>query len=471
MTETTPRRFRFAWWHCAVLAVVVLLVASGAAAAGWRALGRSQYLTVVERLRAAGRPASVDEYVATAPVVDRALQEDWSAWQKRMSGAPFANYAGDLQVQQGHWDAWVTAHGPRPVAVEAILARMAPAMADALPMLQHRDLVVSGFGWIAQDLPPGKRMMPFTSGLRLANLLAVRELATWLGYEAVLADDPRQRLGELDALVASLRRPASLIDAMLTIAVAGMRDRTYVELALRGTLPAERRQAWLVEPARALGLVADGMEGESVLTGHGTAAMLGASASPFSFRLEAPGWSGAWSGLVIWTTGYRDCATIIEVQSHLAQRLRGERVDAWETWDQIKGRLGPFGRIICPNLTECAISGLQADAGHRSARLAVRVIALARQGSLPVDQAALVSALEDPQVLVPPGGDALRLRYEVPAPGRFRLVIDPTSPIPNFDDAKRQVWRSASAGTPPANEPVMWSRQGILIELAMGPDP
>ena len=470
MTNPNPRRLQITWWHLAIATVVLLLAALIATAYAWRAIGRGQYLAVVEQLRAAGKPASVDDFVALAPPTDRAAQDAWDVWQKRRfaTSTIVASDIHDLvSKHQKAWDSWVVGQGPRPVELDAIIAKCAPEFADALLVLRDGRLVLSGFGWIAEDLPPGKRRMPFTAAIRLPNLLTTRELATWLHHATVLAEDPRQHLADLDALITAMGQPASLIEAMINLSIANIRDRTYVELTLLGRLPDDMRQRWLTEPSQSLRLVGDAWEGESFFFAHGMAGMLDHASTPIPFVTESSDWHGAWFSMAMWVTGYQDCAVMVELESHVAQRLRGERVDPLPTWDQIKPRLWWVGHIGMPNLFEASITAVQADAGHRMARLAVQVIGLAHSGSLPGDQAALLTALGDPQALTP-AGDHLHLRYELPAPARFRLVVDPASPVPNFDDAKRLPLRSKAAGSPPSKEPFVWTRTPT-IEIQLPP--
>jgi hypothetical protein len=467
MTVSIPRRLRLRWWHLAIATVVLLGAALIATAYAWRAMGRGQYLAVVEQLRAAGQPASVDDFVALAPAVDRAVQDAWDAWQKRYAAGP-NSFLNAVSNHYKVWDAWIAGPGPRPTAVDALLSGTAADFADAVRLLRSGRLVLSGFGWMAKDLPPDKRRMPFTAALTLPNLLSTRELAEWLHHAAVLAEDPRQHLADLDALMVAMGRPATLIEAMIQVAVANIRDRAYLELALLDRLPVEARERWLAEAPRALHVVGDGFTGESALFAHGFAGMLDQSATPFPVITMNSGWQSAWFSAGVWLTGYQDCAVMAEVETHIGQRLRGERPDAWPTWEQIRPRLSVLGRIAVPNLFESAISAVQADAAQRMARLAARVVALARAGALPVDQAALLTALGDPGALAA-SGDLLGLRYEVPAPGRFRLVVDPASPIPGFDDPTRMPQRSKLAGTPPAKVPLVLRGEGGAIEIQLPP--
>ena len=119
--------------------------------------------------------------------------------------------------------------------------------------------------------------------------------------------------------------------------------------------------------------------------------------------------------------------------------------------------------MTIPNLLESCISALEADAAQRRARLAVRVLGLARAGGLPADQAALLTALGD-QAALAPTGDHLWLRYERLSDTRFRVIVDPASPAPDFDMPGRMAGRTVKSGTPAAPEPLVWNRNA-QIEL------
>lgn len=459
---------RVRWWHLVLIGALLLLTTLVAIAFAWRAHGRAQYHDVIAGLKSKGSPSSIDDYIARAPAVDHRLQDDWDAWQKSFiagSGIDHLLASSAVAKHKPAWDAWVTGHGAKPDEVPRTLAMIAGQYSPALPLLRRGGLVVSAAGWIAVDLPPGKRRMPFTSGIRMSQLLAIRELAVWLHHSAVCADDPREFLADLDALHAAMARPASLIDAMTAIAVTDMRDRAYVDLALQNRLPAESKLRWWSEASGFLHLVANGYEGESVLMGMGAAGMLDESTliefmdGGRQFRV------GGW----MWLTGYQDCAIMVDLEAHVAQRLRGQRTDLWPAMSAIQPRLGPLGRIAIPNVSETVISALVADAGHRGARLSVQVLDLARSGRLPVDQAELVAAVG--MKTLAPAGDHLHLRYEVPAPGCFRLVIDPSSPVPDIDDPGRMPQRTKAVGTPPAKASLIWERRQGLIEIRLPTPP
>lgn len=469
-----PLSLTIRWWHWVLLALVLVPTSLIATAYTWRSMGHAHYLRTIDQLRSKGKTTSIDDFVALAPAVNVALQDEWDSWQKSFDtfsvSSSMFDLADALGKHQEAWDRWVTGRGLLPAEIEKVLAARSLPFDPAIRMLRTDELVLSGFGWAAQDLPPGKRRVPFTANLRLPQLLAVKELALWLRYSAILAENPREHLDDLDALHSAMRRPGTLIDAMVAIAVTQIRDRAYGDLALQGRLPDDSKQTWIAEPPRWLKLVGDAFEGESVLMGMGAAAMI--EVTPITEY--NPGWSN-WKELStvlsVWLNGYRDCAIMVDLETHAAQRLRGERSDTWPAWSETLPRLGALGRISIPNLTEACLTAILADALHRKARVAVRVIEDSRFRPLPVDQNALLTRLGSPNDLTPPDPDQLHLRYESLGPRSFRLVIDPGSPIPNFDDPSRMPLRTKFAGAPPSKEPLVWGQAGGVIEIQLPPPP
>lgn len=459
--------FRVRWWHLVLLGMTLLLSTLYVGAYAWRAQGRAQYREVIAGLQQRGYPSSIDDFISRVPAVDHKRQDEWDAWQQTfISGFTDDHLASSaLAKHQPAWNAWVTGHGPRPDDVTRTLAMIAGQYAPALPLLRHGGLQVSAAGWMAADLPPTKRRMPFTSMCRLSQLLAIRELAVWLHHSAVCGDDPREFLADLDALQVAMAGPATLIDAMTAITVTDIRDRAYVELALLKRLPEDAKLRWLSESGSFLNLVAAGFEGESVLMGMGAAGMLDES-TMIDFtnggkQLRIGGW--------IWLTGYQDCAIMVDFETHVAQRLRGQRTDRWPDMSVLEPRLGPLGRIAIPNATEAVITALHNDAGHRAARLSVRMLDLVQAGRTPADQAEFIALIGHQDLA--PTGDHLHLRYEVPAPGCFRFVVDPASPVSNIDDPGRMPQRTNAAGTPAAHDPLVWSRRTGLIEIHLPTPP
>ena len=462
-----PISFSLRWWHIVIVAVVLLLAALVSAAFIWRAMGHAHYVRVVQQLKDQGLPASIDDYITLAPPVNAGLQDQWDAWQKSIENSP-SSVEPELNTvvkkYQKEWDLWVSGNGLRPNIIEAAIESSAARYAPALPLLRQGGLVLSSFGWIAQDLPPGKRRQPFTGAIRAPNLLATRGLANWLHHSAVLAKDPLPHLTDLDALHTALNLPATLIDACIAIALTDIRDRTYVELMIQGRLPDDFRQRWLSESCDAMYMIGDAAVGESIICGGMSYKGL-LDEMPLSYY---GGWKRSPFVLHVWLTGYNDCALSVEFQNHVAQRLRNQKITSWPDIDEMVSQLGPLGKMFCPNMQEVAIMALQSDADHRMARLAVHVIELHRMGIMPTTQEALVTALGNDHALAP-AGDHLHLRYEVPAPDRFRFVIDLASPLPNFDDPGRMLKRTKTAGTSAAKEPFVWSARSGSIEILLAP--
>jgi hypothetical protein len=439
-------------------------------------MGHAHYVRVVQQLKDQGLPASIDDYIALAPPVNAGLQDQWDAWQKSIvnSNTPAEPELNSvLKKYQKEWDLWVTGNGPRPSDIEAAVELSTSRYAPAVPLLRQGGLVLGGFGWIAQDLPPEKRREPFTSAIRQPNLLTIREVAEWLHHSTMLAKDPLPHLADLDAFHTAMKRPATLIDASIAIMLASIRDRTYVELMLQGRLPDDFRQRWLSESCDAMHMIGDAAVGESILYGGMSCKILVDNMPLWGFTdshfLDYRQWKQSPLVLHIWLTGYNDCALSVEFQAHITQRLRDQTTNVWPDFNEMVSRFGPLGgRFLGPNMQEAAIMALQSDADHRMARLAVHVIGLHRMGMMPTTQEALVVALGNDHALAP-AGDHLHLRYEVPAPDRFRFVIDPASPLPNFDDPGRMPKRSQTAGTPAAKEPFVWSARSGSIEIQLKP--
>lgn len=446
---------RIRWWMIAVATIVVLGLGTLAVGVIQRADGKRRYQAQVAAEQVQGRVATVADFVNQTPPVDRTLQHAWAAWSTaHVSGLT------DPQYDRAAWNHWLAAGGEPPGLIAATIKQRRADLDPALALLRRGGLLLSARGWAAAELPPGRRTLHDVAKVTLPNLLAVRDLASWLGYAAVLAEDPAVHLADLDALRTAMDQPGTLIDAMIALALADIRNRAYVDLALRGGLSNQRAVAWLSESPRSLELVAEGIDGERALFIDGTAAWVGES-TPFdldrSGTLNHSGPSGWLSHLDIWVRGLDDCARMAEHNLHLADRLRGLRPDAPSS---IQAKLGALGRLGMASLSQCSLTAHEADAGERMARLALRVLMLARQSGLPPDHTALETAVGT--VECRPVGDRLRLRYEPLGTDRFRITIDPASPLLDFDDPTRMKARSSAAGTPRAREILVWERSRII---------
>ncbi len=251
---TRPR-----WWAILIGAGLVLVLGAIAFVALQRASGRRAYAAQITADRIAGRMSTVDDFVARAPAVDPAVQQAWTTW----SDAASASWTMPTYDQAG-WDRWIVGAGPRPETIVRIVEERRATMSPALELLRG-GVLLSGYGWAATDLPPGRRTVADVTRLHLPNLLVLRDHATWLAYAAVLADDPTAHLGDLTRLLAAMDHPATLIDAMMMLMVAGVRDNAHLELAMRGTLPDQASVRFLAEPPRSLERLAAAYAGDRAL--------------------------------------------------------------------------------------------------------------------------------------------------------------------------------------------------------------
>ena len=339
-TTSAPTAFRIRWWHIAIVLVLLTFLTAFVVGISLRTSGRAKFMAQAAARRALHRPATIEDYLAAAPVVDAAAQAAWDTWSKSaMAGWKEPNY--DLKA----WNLWVTGQGNKPASIVTTIEANRAVYASALALLRRGDLVLSAYGWAAADLPPGKRTLADAAAVRMPNLLVIRALAEWLHYDAVLSADPRPSLADLDALVTSQNsHPGSLIDAMIAVAVGDIRDRTYVDLALLGTLPADCRDRWLAEPSQTLRCVADGFDGEAGLYVGGLFTMIdtGGPWSMSSLTDVGMGISAVGRFFVapyIWATGHADAAVMLEVDAAVADRMRGVTTAPVPTWESLKPRL------------------------------------------------------------------------------------------------------------------------------------
>jgi len=463
---TAIPRLTIKWWHWLLLVLAFLLVMVLTILLALRSMGRGDYERVIADLRAQKKIATIDEFIASAPKVDVSLQEDWHQWSERHPDYP--NSSGRT-FDQKKWSAYVIGQGPVPSELLTDLNDRRAEMEIARRLLERSDLVLSAFGWIAQDLPPHKRSLPDASRARTPHLLASRSLGKWLHHEACTNPDPGPALTDLDRLNTAFQRPGCLIDTLIWVAVASMRDEAYLHLALLGRLPNTHRDTWLAEPCRLLDGIASGFDGErawfsdcwvrwvdqmGLIGSFREGRMIGTS--PFTGS-GTPWWDPQWlySGPLLWSTSHHDMAIIIETEAGISARLRGEATTLPDCEAAIQ-RMWGYGSIGLPNLMEAAISTLEADTRHRMFRTAVRILNRVAADGLPTDRDDLLRRLGGSDLLTPTG-DHLHLTYERLSTERFRLVVSPTSPVPNYDDPVRLPGRSRAFGKPASKESLVTS--------------
>lgn len=479
----TRKRWKPRLWQLIVGTVAFLILACFVILLVMRANGRARWFAYVDAEQAAERPMTIDYFIAKAPPVDRRAQEAWDKWTQaigntRRAGTPLLTDLMTPQHRQAFAE-WVTGHGPLPTAVQEFIASKETAYLPALAALRTGKLVLSTFGWAAEDLAPGRRgTLPYAGFLRGPNELITRGLAEWLRHHAVLSNDPTQDLSDLDALQTALARPATAYNAMIANGIAHLRDLTYLELAIRNQLPATAGERWLREVSRSLEMVGDGLLGDRILSAD--MYTVGFDVGLIRFMGNHINSSGGWRwsqlGDVaampwVWATTWDDLPLMTTYTGQMAASLRDESSAPCPSFAAFRNSLTLYGRYsTAPKmefLSYYAIEAAEQEAGHRQARLAVRILALFRDSGLPTDQADLLARLGDAQALLV-RQNRFTLRYERPAPDRFRLVIDPASPSPDFDDPRNMPARTKAAGSPPSASPLTTEP---FVEIQVPPTP
>lgn len=486
------KRWKPRLWQLIVSACVFVLLAGVVALQVMRANGRARWLAYVDAEQAAGRPITTDYFTAQAPPLDRAVQKAWDDWATRFASTPTAgrlppatrssasqNLFELLIKQRRAWDAWVTGHGPLPDAVPKLIADADKDLQPALLAVRSGTLVLSRFGWANEpstpSWPPGNPV-PFIYTLRAPYMTNAPLLAEWLHHHAVLSDDPTQDLVDLDALHRALSRPAVAQDAQVAITIARIRDRTYLALAIRDRLPAIARERWLAETSHAVERAGDSLLGERIITTEEIAARIDCGLVRFlTTHIYWRSWSSpgqcarfTW----IWATGWDSLPQFATFTDQAATSLRGDPRVPFPDFSKFTNDLPWFDSFHIAMrleylLSQTLRSALEQEAGHRQAQLAVRILALPRDGGLPADQAELLTRVGDAQAQLT-ARNRLSLRYERPAPDRFRLVVDPASPIPDFDTPEGMSARTRGAGLPPSTSPLTVQP---FVEIQLPPAP
>ncbi len=460
-------RFHMRWWHWLLLMVVVLLLIIVAVALGMRLSGEQRYADMTVDLRAAGKPVTIDDLLATLTPPGKDLQDQWRRWADAVPTYP------DTKFSYNSWNRFASGHEDLPADQRRPIEDLRGTMQSARDLLINDVLRIGFAGFIHELAPPEKRTMEESSAIfSRANydFLASRTLAQWLVHEAAIAIDPRPALLDLDRLVRRFRQPLSLIDSMNLISIQDHRDQAYRTIALQGRLPDDLRVAWAAEVPAAYDGIAAAFETErAVFNDLWARTCLTMSWSTAAFSSDPAGISGdPWTPLQIvggtwmWATGMLDCATIAEVQAHTSARLRRERLDPISaTLDQRMQFV--IARISLPNLLMCASTAVKTTASHRIERLAVRLVTDSPRLGLPADEAELLARF-GPHSLAAVD-DLVALRYERLADDRFRLSIDPGTPVPDFADAALVRSWSVAFGRPAVSDPLTHGGGSLEIQI------
>lgn len=400
---------RIRWWWWPILAVVLVLIAI----ASIRMHGWSRYQAVRDDLVARGMKTTPAEWLALAPPVDAGRQArmrnllegkgDWREWR-----------CGTIRDLREGWN--------RPAkgtpTVEQTLADGASTVREAERIMDEGPVVLSWYGWANHDpTVPASTLM----NTPVPNLLGTRAIANWWAHSAVTAADPLPYLKRLDQFTDSFNRPGCLIDAMIAVAVASIRDQTYIYLATRHRLDEATASHWIEEPTYLRPLMADAFTGERCI------GLMPLAKTPFSRQFDFFPSLGHGQGTLA------TCAGWLFLNHGFAQALaESARSEAGLRNQALPpSYVGPENAMVglWGNFDECAIIAYQADYHHRLIRIAGAIALSHQPGSeLPADATALAA-------LLPPGTldtrpDEPDVRYERLGPARFRVGCDPATKAP-----------------------------------------
>lgn len=404
-----------------VLALGLVVAGMGVVALETRRASRAHLRDTLAAHVEAGMGSDLDDLVAMAPVVDVARQERTFAWMQIRKGEP-ASYSMPLAE-----DWFLDGEATPPEEDLAWADTLRPRMETLRTLLREGPLCLGVFGWLRQDLerirstPTGQRQP------RLPHLVRLREAHRWLAFEAMVDDDPRPALEDLDRLAGALDTPGSLIDAMIVGACAPMRDRVYVRLALRDKLTTPRLRRWLEAPARGHLWVADAWRGERLLYWAPLGQqVLGGARTEDHF-------AGTQKGLPDWLHGASHVATLLECLAATEAHMRGDvSLDSLRASEAPAETLdGPYAQVLA-NRPSMNAMGVVWRAQHRLARLGVRLARMVRaHGEAPADHDEARRWLGEHAEGLDARAWDVALRYEPLGGKRFRLAIDPDAPLPN----------------------------------------
>jgi hypothetical protein len=452
MNVPHPRTWPWWIWVLLLVAVLVSILLSGALVI--RSQGQRELRLVIDDLHARGLPVLPADLVARAPTVDAGRQA--RAW---------ALFGGG-----GSWtEANVNTYGLQAIADSArrkkdgkiddriasesarIIAASATARAEWRRLWQEGPVVLSAFGWLRAHLPdPEQAGFASMAATPIPSLLQVRYLASALATEARLAADPAPALADLDALVAAHQPSGSLIDAMIAIAIAAIRDDAWLEAVARGGEP----RPWLTQNWDPMRHVADALAAERVFYAGGYVQDLRRGSltlySLFGLSSSFSG-GGRWESVSflgqLFVLGPHDAAFMLRelaVGETLARTGQSAAGGTVESRLRAQGWRVPVSRILMPNTLESVYTAAGSEFRGRMLRIAEGIVWNFRStGTVPADAAHL------PDLVAPLAAATAwspALRYTRLSATRFRLDCDPATPPTEVIPAGRiEAWKPASS--------------------------
>ncbi|HYE04699.1 MAG TPA: hypothetical protein VEL07_04180 [Planctomycetota bacterium] len=435
------------WYHWTIAAITLLVLVPAIAAMAWRSAGFRRYDAVIAEQTARGVPTTIDDLIALGPASDRGRDARARAWLAKVNATGLDSVAVTPDV----FDAWAQgAVADWPTKLLSDVTRLEPVLAAGRPILRERPSLTCRAS-LSDQFAGRSPTLAEVNRVQVPSLLAARLASQGFALDALRAVDPEPALDDLAALCRGFRDSPTLIEALILIALERERDDAHLRLAALGRLAPPRCEAWAREGLDLLAVVGDGLRGERLLYGPAVAAEF--RREPFSPLLADSGFATmGWSDRLlhaIWAG--HDCALAAELLHGAETRLRTRHgaMPRWPTgtW----ARLG-HGHTFFPNLVESAVTAWDYETAQRIRRLAACV--LIDPSALPDDHAAFVARFADHPCWTP-GPDRAALVYERLSATRFRVSLDPATPLPDFGVPNRIPLQlmlgkpSRTIGTPP----------------------
>jgi hypothetical protein len=423
-----------------------------------RASSASRLERVLEDHRARGIGTSFDDLARSLPDVDAALQERIWAWLKQ----------GEGEDSAGGNEAWyLEGKAQPPENVRRWHDDFRPQAEAFVALLSDDRAVVTSAGWLPADRAKSAGIPVFERQARVPNFARIFAVVGWLETAALREPDLETHLDSLDRMRLSVRPVASILDAMVGAWVDRKRDRAYACLALRGSLSPERLKRWSEEQPDPEARIADGLRAERLTHWVDVARGLldGRSASEVvAGGRVRPDPADLWEKRIRpWYAAESDCADFLELHAAAEGYFRGTvgAKEVREKTERAEGVGWPFD-LARPSVAPFATSAVGLRAAHRMARVVARIAADAGSGHpLPEAHEEAAEWLGESAGLLGAGKWDVALRYTRTARDRFRVEIDPATPVPDLVDRQQLLPGRDFASA----APIVWLEHGIEVGI------
>ncbi len=466
-TDKISKRVSIRWWHWVILGVLLSVGIILATVIFLRQRGTQEYQTYLNDMHANGIPATIEDFISLAPDVDVEAQNNWQIWENSISNHPLLSYSHE-------WGDYVLGIKDLSQKTHHDLNELKDDLLPAIKLLNEKKLVLSYHGYIKEKYPLLKG--PLLESIHTIKNIAPTPqfiLADWLKFNACLTNDELERqlyINTLSLFHEASSKPTCLIEAIYLQRLHEDRDDMFLALTLMNKLKPELLYDWLEEPNDIPEWYARALDGERMLSVGSLVDFYDKYTLWPDFDFSGP--SSKWTDFVnpqnyyahavMYGMGQHDCRNMGYLYFNYAERLRRNSLvsptdlpdNGWTLMTKL------CVQNMKPSQWMISIKGAQ----HRVVRLGARIIHSARTHGLPINETELVARLNCLDMLRP-GGDHLHLKYILLSPNRFRIAIDPTTPIPDFDNANT-IAEKAKLFTAPPNKDKYNSYWGRLeIEL------